>query len=915
MPVVRPSLHSEQPTALRPPAERYWPRGAWRLGLGVALLGVALLSQAKLRASPELQRRQHRPDTLQRRLETALQLQLNQVDRQLHSTAALLDRQGIPSSPESLQTLLQLPQREVLTWGMVSRSSTTAPWRVSALASMQGQRLPSPSSTAQAETLQTALLRTLNQPTTEHQAMVLMPEERQHNLWLLLTPPQPLSQPLAQSPQDKTQQLRLFALLQPGATVTQSLEHPLLGLNDPVDLRLRSDADGQPGAVIYDSRGLMDGPGPRGAAPSAITLQGRRMWLEASRSWAVSDLAGRLPLLSVGLWAGAGLCLGQELLGELRRRRRHQQQLMRCEQQLQGERRRVELGAAVLAAVNDLDEGILVTDGEGTIHFANTAFQRISGHPAGELIGRNPRLLKSGYQQEDFYRQLWQQLRTRGTWHGEIWNRRGDGTPYPQWMQIRSVTGRLSGPLQYVATVRDLTSQHQLEQQLEHYAFHNLITGLPNPELARLRLLRLLQQGVSVAVLWIGFPSLERVREAFGQGQANQVLQAVAERLQRCLASTDLLACDGNARLIVLHDLGASHHGASDPPDDDATRRARLFSNRLLRELQQPVQLTTGLELEVIGRSGLCVAPQQTDRAEQALQFALVALDEARDAPPLSCTTFTTAMAAQHQRQLGLEAELQQAIERGGLRLVYQPQVDGSGRLQGAEALLRWSSQLFGDVPPPEFIDIAETTGAIQMLGNWALEQGCWQWQHWLDQGLEPGRLAVNVSNHQFCNPRQALPDKVRDVLRQTGLAEERLELEITESALAPNLHAGAQLQELAAIGIELAVDDFGTGFSSLQSLHRQPVNKLKIDRCFVQQIHHDQGARAIVQATIALAENLGLQILAEGVETAEELQTLISLGCNRFQGFLFHRPLSVEAFTELLKREQALEAATQRQP
>jgi EAL domain-containing protein (putative c-di-GMP-specific phosphodiesterase class I) len=276
---------------------------------------------------------------------------------------------------------------------------------------------------------------------------------------------------------------------------------------------------------------------------------------------------------------------------------------------------------------------------------------------------------------------------------------------------------------------------------------------------------------------------------------------------------------------------------------------------------------------------------------------------------------YAAEMTVRSRHRLAIEAHLQRAVDAGQLQLHYQPQVDGQGTLLGAEALLRWRSPTFGSVSPLEFLPIAEASDLIHKIGEWVLEEACRQWQLWVQAGLHPGRLAVNLSTRQFQDPRQTVPQLVQRCLGRTGLDVARLELEITESCLMPALGTREQLQALSGMGVELAIDDFGTGFSSLSTIHRFPIHKLKIDRSFVDRVDTNPTSQSIVRATLAMAGGLGVTTLAEGVERPEELAFLVSCGCPAFQGFLFSRPLAADDFGALLRSGAALTPAAGGEP
>lgn len=319
-----------------------------------------------------------------------------------------------------------------------------------------------------------------------------------------------------------------------------------------------------------------------------------------------------------------------------------------------------------------------------------------------------------------------------------------------------------------------------------------------------------------------------------------------------------------------------------------------------LRQLRDHLAGSAGVSLGF--SAGYSLAPFDGSQAESLLEAAATALSRARSIAPGTLLRYEPAFTTELRQEMVLENRLGRALREGGLRLVYQPQVDGAGRLVGAEALLRWQDPELGAVPPNRFVPLAERSGLILEIGRWVLEQALVQQRRWLDQGLNPPRLAVNISPRQFEGSSPSLAELVPLLLERLRLPPELLELEITETCILPAAGARPQMQALAAFGVHLSLDDFGTGFSSLQLLHRLALNKLKIDRSFVAGLETNEASRTIVSTALAMGRGLGLITLAEGVETEGQLQWLEQLGCDAYQGYLFSRPLEVEAFTALLQ-------------
>jgi len=409
--------------------------------------------------------------------------------------------------------------------------------------------------------------------------------------------------------------------------------------------------------------------------------------------------------------------------------------------------------------------------------------------------------------------------------------------------------------------------------------------------MAELRLGQLCQQSQPLVVIWLELDGIKRIEESFGQAKGDQLVQVAIDRLGHFVGPADVMAQVGRNEFLIVHAL--------EPADPTALKTAHT----LMAALTDSMAPGGGLDLTLSAWAGVSCFPQDSREPENLLLFAATALGQARRQGPQAVLRYSAEMTIRSRQRLAIEAHLQRAVEAGQLVLLYQPQVDGQGTLLGAEALLRWRSPKFGSVSPLEFLPIAEASDLIHRIGAWVLQEACRQWQKWLQVGFEPGRLAVNLSTRQFQDPRQTVPELVQACLSRTGLAVAQLELEITESCLMPALGTREQLLAMNSMGVELAIDDFGTGFSSLSTIHKFPIHKLKIDSSFVDGVDGNPTSQSIVRATLAMAEGLGVHVLAEGVERPEELEFLLRCGCPAFQGYLFSRPLSAEAFEELLRR------------
>ncbi len=552
---------------------------------------------------------------------------------------------------------------------------------------------------------------------------------------------------------------------------------------------------------------------------------------------------------------------------------------------------RLRLSAKVLESTS---EGITITDCDGNILAVNPAFCRITGYAENEVIGANPKILKSGRHDALFYQQMWESLQRDGQWRGEIWNRRKNGEVYPELLTISAIAGDDGETTNYVAVFSDISNLKQASEKLEFLAHHNPLTGLPNRLLLHARLEHSLQyakrEGTCGAVIYIDLDNFKKINDSLGHSAGDTVLKTVAARLQVGSRKVDTVAhLSGDEFVTVLHKIKTI---------DDAIVRA----GQILGSLQQPF-IIDGYEFHVGGSLGLAVFDNSTDSIETVLKNADTAMYKAKDGGKNRYHVYSPELSEDAMEKVLLENQLRKAIERKELHLYYQPQVDiGSGRIVAAEALLRWQHPEIGMVAPDKFIPLAEDTGLIIPIGEWVLRTACEQMMQWRRQGLGMKRIAVNLSGKQI--QVKDLHLQVEQVLMETGLSSGSLELEITEGFVMQHPEQSiAVLRNIRNLGVELSIDDFGTGHSSLNYLKRLPINRLKIDRSFVNDICEEHEGEAITKAVIAMGRSLNLQITAEGVETVEQREFLEIHGCQEAQGFLFSPPVAAEKMSFLLEQ------------
>ncbi|MCC7219760.1 MAG: EAL domain-containing protein [Candidatus Contendobacter sp.] len=540
-------------------------------------------------------------------------------------------------------------------------------------------------------------------------------------------------------------------------------------------------------------------------------------------------------------------------------------------------------------------EGIMITGPDERILRVNRAFCELTGYTEEEAQGQTPRLLHSDQQSPEFYAALWATLRDTGHWQGEVWNRRKNGEIYPELLSISTVKNSAGAVTHYVGVFADLSQLKASEEQLDFLAHHDPLTGLPNRLLLSARLQHSIEvarrDGETLALLVLDLDRFKDVNDSYGHSAGDALLLQVAERLTHRLRGVDTVTrLGGDEFAVLLEELAQPQ---------DAARVAM----DILSILSEPWRLANDAEVRLGASLGISLFPEHAQTAEELLQQADAALYQAKSEGRGRFQYFSAALTQAARQRIELEARLRRAIGDQQLRVYYQPQVAiPSGRIVGAEALVRWQDPDHGLIPPGRFIPVAEETGLISAIGEWVLRETCRQGKAWLDAGLPPLTLAVNLSVHQLHH--EDLATTVLQILKETGFPAEQLELELTESALMQReVEAVTILERLRGLGLHLAMDDFGTGYSSLAYLRRFPLDVLKIDKSFVDDLPRQREAMEIASTIIAMGHTLGLKVLAEGVETAEQLAFLELKGCDQYQGYLTSPPVPAAAFVELLTR------------
>ncbi len=547
------------------------------------------------------------------------------------------------------------------------------------------------------------------------------------------------------------------------------------------------------------------------------------------------------------------------------------------------------LSSIVFSGISD---GVCITDPQGQIMLTNQAFSKVTGYSAAEVLGNNPRLLRSGVHGAEFYRDMWETITRHGNWQGEITNRRKDGELVQEWLSISAVHdcgGRLTN---FVGIFSDLSERAAAAERIQYLSSYDPLTNLPNRNLFADRLNQALinahRFNRETAVILLDLDRFRIINDTLGPPVGDEILVEIARRLNLQVREGDTIGRrSGNEFGFVMANI--SHE-----------RDVIALAQRMLDAITVPFAVG-GQSIVITASIGISVSPRNGSATDTLLKGADAALLRAKRAGRNTFRFYSPEMDADAERRLGLEAELRKALQHNQLTVYYQPQISlESGNLIGMEALLRWNNPRFGPVSPAEFIPIAEETGLILPIGEWVLRSACRQTRLWLNLGLVNLRVAVNLSTRQF---RQAnLPDLVSEALAESGLPPGALELEITESAFIDDVEeAIAQCRALKAIGTKLSLDDFGTGYSSLAYVSRFPFDKIKIDQSFVRDIIENPVNAAIATAAIVMARSMNLSVLAEGVETEAQASFLRGRRCDAMQGYLFSRALPAAEFEQLL--------------
>ncbi|QBK04693.1 EAL domain-containing protein [Hylemonella gracilis] len=577
------------------------------------------------------------------------------------------------------------------------------------------------------------------------------------------------------------------------------------------------------------------------------------------------------------------------------------------------ERHRSEHELRIASVAFESHDGMMIADANGVIERVNSAFTRISGYCAEDAIGKTPRLLQSGLHEPSFYQALWTALKRDGHWQGEVVNRHREGHLYTVRLSITEVTDAAGRTLRYIGNLQDITAERDARALAERLRLFDPLTGLPNRLLIEDRMGHVPDRGAEPqaldAVMMIDLDLFQKINDSLGHVIGDQLLIEMARRISEIAREGDTIGrFSGDSFVLVAKNLGLERQ--------EAAQRAQALAEAVRCAVEIPLALA-GHRLVCTASVGITLSSSERSDPGTLLRQAELAMYKCKKEGRNTVRFFEEAMQIEIDRRRDLEHELREAIERGQLVLYYQLQVDAQGRPVGAEALMRWVHPRRGLVPPADFIPLAEETGLIEPIGQWALSTACHQLARWAGRP-ETSHLtvAVNISPRQFKSP--TFVDDIMTKIRRAGIPAEKLKLEVTESTAIDEFDVSmSKLQALRACGFMISLDDFGTGNSSLNYLTKLPLTQLKIDKSFVDDLPASHRDAMVAQTIIAMGRGLGLDVIAEGVETEAQHRFLVEQGCQAFQGYFFGRPQAVEAFEASLQTlgrqsaEQTLETGT----
>jgi diguanylate cyclase (GGDEF)-like protein/PAS domain S-box-containing protein len=543
---------------------------------------------------------------------------------------------------------------------------------------------------------------------------------------------------------------------------------------------------------------------------------------------------------------------------------------------------------------NNIDEGVMVTDASIQIISVNPAFQIVTGYSEEEAIGKTPKILQSGLHNKRFYEEMWQEIKMNGHWKGEIWNKRKNGEIYPEWLTISSIENESGEVTNYVGIFSDITDRKHAEDQLWKLAHYDALTGAANRYLLTNQLESLLvtaeRYQQMLAVLFLDLDRFKMINDTLGHNAGDLLLQKVSARLKGLLKNKDMIARLGGDEFVIIL------------PNIKHAKEAAHFSKEIIRAMKQPF-LLHDQEVYTSTSIGVSIFPLDGNDVDTLIKNADRAMYQAKSNRRNHFEFYHSGLhPVDETRQMIIQNRLRNAIEKNELVLYYQPQADAkTGKITGVEALLRWKEEELGYISPGEFIPIAEETGLIVPISEWAINQACEDMKKLHIAGYPGIKVSINISGIHFS--KEDFVKNVSRIIQNTNINPNLVELELTESTIMPNAPESIRkLVKLKQLGIKLSVDDFGTGYSSLSYLHRFPIDSLKIDQSFIKNLSTYKDDASIVRAIITMAHKLSLKVIAEGVEHRKQLKFLQDEDCHTIQGYYLTKPIPVSELKTFLE-------------
>ena len=541
--------------------------------------------------------------------------------------------------------------------------------------------------------------------------------------------------------------------------------------------------------------------------------------------------------------------------------------------------------------IEDTNEGIMITNSENQIVYTNEAFSKITKYCLDEVIGKNPNILKSGLHDNKFYKKMWDDIDSKGFWAGEIWNRHKDDGIFPELLTINTIKNKKGDVENYIAIFTDISDLKKSEAEIRHMAMHDSLTNLPNrnmlSEILTHSIKSAKRQNELMALMFIDLDNFKLINDNYGHKKGDSVLIEAAKRLKLALREEDVVCRFGGDEFIVL----LEHINSS--------KDAAKVAQKINQAIKAPFQ-TDDHSFYLSCSIGIALYPLDANDMEELIKNADAAMYQAKSNGKNRYSFYSLELSKKISKELSLENILRQSIEKNNFILYYQPKFSiKNSKIVGIEALVRWQSDKFGFMGPNEFIPIAEKTGLIIPMGNWILKRACLDIKEWHEKGLYYGDISVNVSGVQLED--ENFSKTLKEIIKTTKINPELLKLEITETTLMGDISQWQnKLEEIRKLGIDISIDDFGTGYSSLSYLAKLPVDELKIDKSFIDDIPKDKDACVIVKAIINLAKSLGYKTVAEGVENNDQKEFLKINGCDIIQGYLYSKPVPKKELEKL---------------